>query len=502
MKALFATFETFVFLTASAHAATSVTRPRVPLPDTNSLKYVILAIGLVGVLPLAAWIRRYPIIAPKIWMLMGLLPFIQDELHLNIALAIWSETENWGGFVHGFEFSALDLIALALYVGLPRARNPLPFRLSMVFYFAAVMLSSFQAPEPFAALFYPWQLARIYLVYAVASRSCADVRFVPALLTGMAIGLCFDTCVLIWQRYVLNVVDPSDHQNLRGLVSHFVVIPLFALLLAGRRGGLILGTLFAGTLFVALSASRAAIGLTGLGYVALFTLSVLRRPSQWKAVVGFTGVVALVVFALVAESSLERRFEATRTDGHYDERAAYVSAAAAILADHPMGIGANNFAFVTTTQGYSRGANVPKINLDISTGPHVHNAYWLTAAETGYIGLVAFVLLLLQPLITAFRCGWQNRKDSRGELLLGFSIALLMVYIHNFYEFIFFTLEVQYIIAMTFGMVAGLAQQLGYWRRSTVRGRRPDTLAILTRQSSLVKPQDDKIPFPPMPPAG
>jgi hypothetical protein len=87
----------------------------------------------------------------------------------------------------------------------------------------------------------------------------------------------------------------------------------------------------------------------------------------------------------------------------------------------------------------------------------------LAAAETGYFGVASFVLLLLGPLIVAFRCGWRCRGDQKGDLLLGFGVALLIVYIHCFFEWIFFVYQSQYLFAMTAGMVAGVAQQLGYW---------------------------------------
>ena len=73
-------------------------------------------------------------------------------------------------------------------------------------------------------------------------------------------------------------------------------------------------------------------------------------------------------------------------------------------------------------------------------------------------------MLLLSPLIVAFRCGWRNRKDQRGDLLLGFGVALLTVYLHSFYEWVFVSFEIEYMFAATMGLIAGLAQELGYWR--------------------------------------
>ncbi len=201
---------TFAALMTSAHAqqVAAQSQERAP-PDDTWLKWVILAFALAGVLPLAAWLRRYPSIAPKLWTLMGMLPFAQAAIpHLNIALVSWAD---WPGYVKGAEFSALDLLTLALFLALPRARDPLPFRWPMALYFVAVLLSAFQAVEPVAALFYPWQLARMFLLYVVVTRSCADKRFIPALLTGMAISLCFEALVVIWQRFALGATADDRH---------------------------------------------------------------------------------------------------------------------------------------------------------------------------------------------------------------------------------------------------------------------------------------------------
>jgi O-antigen ligase len=81
----------------------------------------------------------------------------------------------------------------------------------------------------------------------------------------------------------------------------------------------------------------------------------------------------------------------------------------------------------------------------------------------GYVGLLAVVFMLLSPLIVALRCGWRNRGDRRGDLLLGLGATLLTVYLHSFFEWIFVVFPAQYLFAITVGMIAGQAQRLGYW---------------------------------------
>src|SRR6185437_14776491 len=125
--------------------------------------------------------------------IVGFLPFVLSALHqytnihLYMAIVSWPE---WAGYTKGMEISLLDVLALALYLSLPPSRHPLPFKLSMMLYFLAVLLSAFVAEFPLAVLFYAWQLARMFLVYAAVTKAVSnDARVARALMTAMAVGL-------------------------------------------------------------------------------------------------------------------------------------------------------------------------------------------------------------------------------------------------------------------------------------------------------------------------
>jgi hypothetical protein len=394
-------------------------------------------------------------------MFAGFMPFVMANLHLYCAMDSWAD---WPGFVKGAEFSVLDALAIAVYFSLPKARSSLPFRFSMGLYFFASLISTIQAEVPVAALFYSWQLARMFLLYAVISRACADSRVALALLTGMAGALIIQAAVAIWQRFGLGILQASGtlgHQNTLGLMSHFVVFPFFALLLAGQRGWLPLAALLAGIVIEILTASRATVGLACIGYMAVFGLSAARRWTSRKAAALLIAGVTVAVFLPFVLSSIERRGEAELQSSN-GERVALETAASAMLADHPLGVGANEYVVAANVGGYYQRAGVAWTNYDAI----VHNVYWLVASETGYFGLIAFVLFLFRPFWVAILCGWRRREDLRGDLLIGLGIALLLVYLHSGFEWIFLTFEPQYLLAMELGMVAGVAQQLGYWRRS------------------------------------
>jgi O-antigen ligase len=427
------------------------------------MKWAVFLIGVMGVLPLIHILRRRPLEQAWVWILLGFFPFLLSAVpNLNLSAISWPI---WPGHVKGLQITALDLYAFAIYVALPRRPGKTPFRFAMGFYFFAVVVSIFSAQVPVAAVFYAWQLARMYLVYAVVIKSGADERIIWWIMKGLAAGLLLEACDAMWERFGQGIIQASGslgHQNLLGLMSHLIVLPFFALLLAGQRSWISTATPIVGAVIWVLTASRATLGLGAIGLVALFLVSAVRKWTSRKARVLIAGLAVLVVFVPLAISSLEARFAANPLDDSgIDERVVLNDAAALMLTDHPFGVGANNFTVVANTDRY-----YDRVPLSwMSRIAIVHNLYWLTAAEMGYLGIIALLVLLGQLIFVAFRCGWRYRSDQRGDLLLGFGMAIFIVCVHSWYEWIFVTLQVQYLFALVVGLVGGLATQLGYWRQ-------------------------------------
>lgn len=435
------------------------------------MKWLALAAAFIIVKPLLTLVRRNPRLAQTPWMLIGFLPFVITFPYLY--MAVYS-SPLWGGYVKGAEVSILDILVIALYFSLPSEKQPLPFRFVMAFYFLMVVLSSFEALQPRLALLYPWQLARMFLLYATVTRGCSDPRAPTAIMTGLGMAMIMEAGVAIWQRFGIGEIQTGGtmgHQNLLGVMSHFAILPLFALILAGQRGLFPIVALLAGLVVVVSTASRGAIGLEGFGLAVIFVLSSARKWTPWKGRILVAGLVAMALIGPLVASSLQERFNTIPEIGSYDEREAYLDSARLMLADHPFGIGANHFAVIANIGDYYKRGGVHIYASGLSG--NVHNFYYLTAAEIGYQGLFALVILLVSPLIVAFRCGWRNRGDYRGDLLLGLGVTLLTVCLHSWIEWSMATFPVQYLMAITIGLVAGNAQQLGYWssrRPGAVRG--------------------------------
>jgi O-antigen ligase len=420
------------------------------------MKFILLFVGIAGIVPLSFVLSSSPTLLRLFWIAIGLFPFLSVSiLKADVAIISW---ESWHGHVYGLELSIIDLLAVAIYIVIFHNVNSIRFHIPFLLYFLAISASILQAEMPLAATFYVWQFVRIYFLVFVVAKACTDYDVAAAILKGLTIGLMIQMPVLFWQLFVLHVNQPSGtfgHQNTLGIVTHFINIPQLVLLLAGQRTLWTTLTPLLGTVVVVLTASRATVAFSALGFVAALSLSSLRKLTPWKALVAGVGILFVAAIVPVAVSAFQKRFESNPlTEDLYDERAAHIRTALLILEDHPFGVGANHYAFIAQN-GYAQRGGVVEANVSML----VHNVYLLAAAETGYVGLLAFALMLLFPVYIAFRYA-RRTPSKRGDLLFGLGVALIMVYLHSMVEFILISKEVQYILALVFGMIFGLAHNI------------------------------------------
>lgn len=426
---------------------------------SDLIKWLVVAVALLGVFPLSSWIRQDNSRIRLIWTIIGMLPFVWGVFPRRKIVLLG--VPDWPGFTQGFDVSLVDYFVVVGFLSLPRARGvALPFKISFGLYMTAVVLSAFQATNPTATLYYSWQLFRIFLVFAVVARACAHAELATAILKGLAIGVCVQGAIVGWQRFVIHYVQAMgtfSAQNVLGMSMHFVMYPFFALLLSGVRGWQPKTIPAIGFIIVIFTTSRASLGFAVIGLTAMTLFYAVVRPwtPQLTRVIASGVLVALLIIPL-AVRQFEYRFSGLGVTEGDGGRGTLNDAARMVLEDHPLGTGANNFVVFANASGYYEKADVNRQN---STA-YPHNIYWLTAAETGYFGIVAFVVFLLRPLSLALSYAWRYRSDPRGNLLFGLATTLAIVFLHSFFEKNFFYDQIQYLFALNLGLIAGLVNQI------------------------------------------
>ena len=439
------------------------------------MRYVGILLVLALIPLLANWLKTKPHQRKWAYAAIGALPFLINAVNLDAAFYVWS---TWPGYAKGLVFTALDSLALAILFTHRGALRNLPFQWLVALYIAAAAISVLMSSSPMSSTFYVFQLFRVWLVYAATAAIVTRPGGLRWLAMGLAVGAMFQAYSTIAERLggALQSAGTMGHQNLLGMMLHFVTLPLFALLLAGERSKLIYAGAASGLLAVALGASRGAIGFVGLGIGIIFALSLARRmtPHKWK-IVGFA-VLSLAIIGPIMAESLTRRFDEKGAEAEgYDERAAFEKAARMMWTDHPAGVGGNQYVVEINSLGYNNQAGVAWSWT--SRSANVHNLYLLTGAELGYLGYFALIALFAWPTFAGLRFAFHKRRDARGDVVMGFAVAIGICGVHGLYEWIFVTYQAQYTFAIALGVVAGFIRQRKVEARSP-RRRAPEPVAV------------------------
>lgn len=423
------------------------------------MRFVGLVLILLSFPLMLSWLKSYPRQRKWAYFVIGIAPFVMSSLNLDVAIINWA---GWPGYAKGMIVSTLDALALAIILTSRRPFQNLPMLGVFVAYLVAVTLSIAASAMPTSSSFYAFQMLRMLLVFVAVASIMRDPKAIRWLAMGLAVGAMYQAGVTVDQKFsgVVQASGTMGHQNLLGLMLHFVTLPLLALLLAGERSKIVMLGVLCSLLAVALGASRGAIGFVAIGMVLLFLLSLARQatPHKWK-MLGLAAL-ALTVVVPVTLGTLKDRFGDSPIEVSADgERQAFERAATEMWADHPMGVGANQYVVTANTQGYSARAGV--IWNYGSRAAHVHNMYLLTAAETGWLGLLTLCSLLFWTIFRAVTFAFNNRLDPRGDLVLGAAIAIFVTALHGYYEWVFVMYQAQYVFAISMGIIAGTIRQVG-----------------------------------------
>lgn len=454
------------------------------------MRFVGIILILFSLPLLIGWLKGNPHQRKWAYAAVGILPFAINAINLDAALISWA---GWPGYAKGLIITLLDTLALALIAVKRHPFRDLPFLGLVVAYFLAGTLSMAFSDTPMSSGFYAFQLLRILIVFVAVSSFAGEAGAMRWLAFGLAGGAIFQAGVTLNQTLsgAVQAAGTMGHQNLLGMMLHFVTIPLLALILAGERHKLIAVGVLAGLICVSMGASRASVGFVAMGAGLIFALSIARRGSARKWKILGVGVLALSIIGPIAVTSFERRFEAKPLDevGAYDERAAFEQAARTIWSEHPMGVGANQYVIVANTGGYSARAGVAWSSG--SRAANVHNVYLLVGAETGWFGLLTFVSLLSWSIVCGLRFAFANRRDPRGDVVLGATVAIMVCAVHGFYEWIFVTYQAQYVFAIALGIIAGMIRQRQLETAQAARLRREarrKEVAVASSPGLLLEP--------------
>lgn len=398
------------------------------------------------------------------------------------------------GTTRGFETTIFDVLALSVLVGsLLAPRHALGrwycpagvgLLLTLILYAAASVATA--TPALTGAFELHKMLRGLLVVAAVAAfvRTETELRqFVFALGAAAMIEALF----AVKQRY-LNGMD-----RVAGTVMHPNTLSMYFCLVAPVLGAAALSRFpgwLRGWCGVAVAASAVGVLLTvSRAGIPIFAATML-GVGLWCFSFRFTvrklviaGVVAIAALAVLRGSwnvLVERFTQSTLEEEYLDPtqegRGVYLRWAAAILQDHPHGVGLNNWSYYVSRDygpevgyGYEDYGDFSQPEDEVR--PHAapaHNLFALTAGELGVVGGGIFVLLWLRWLQLGAAFLGRRWDEPMHRVGVGLFFGTCGIFLQSLTEWTYR----QTVILFTFSAILGVLASLTWVRRQQARAVR------------------------------
>jgi len=438
------------------------------------MKYAVLAAALAFAVPVMA-MGAFQFARLRNCLFAGMVFATVLGSHGSINLV---SRELYRGPDRGFEVSIADLICWALMIAVvtrfPGKIQWLPrnfWWLLAFFVYACVLALS--APEPLYTGFSLWKCVRIYCLYWCTVNSLRSGIPRKYLWAGFAGAAAVITVLAVQQKYVLGIYRiPAtfDHSNTVPLYANLIlpVLLIWALCDAKLRMrwavptiGLCLGLLFA----IVCTFSRAGIALSGACVAGALLWANYGMPSRRVRIASVALGILLLAGGIRAAVPILERFR-TAPEASAAARDEFNHAADLMLRDHPLGIGLNNFSYVLTNEEKYR-EHIQVMRSEEQAGV-AHHIYWLTAAETGYLGLLMYLVIVVRFVWGALRGAWRS-KSLEGALLFGIFLGFCALQASGFYEWVFRVTPVMQLFAISAGVAVAWAERARSAKSLTMR---------------------------------
>lgn len=138
----------------------------------------------------------------------------------------------------------------------------------------------------------------------------------------------------------------------------------------------------------------------------------------------------------------------TATGGTLQERVALWSQALDLMRAHPLtGIGMGGYPYVAP---YAPPYSVQEPGL---LAPHAHNIFFQVALDTGVLGLIGFVGVMIFAFVSAWRA---HKNQIASPLPLAVMISLIIIVLHSIGESVFWNLKAQWLLWFLYGIAFAL----------------------------------------------
>ncbi|MBL8683725.1 MAG: O-antigen ligase family protein [Myxococcales bacterium] len=402
---------------------------------------------LIGVPALREAMNRSPKL--RAWAISAVCFDLFNPMHINLI-----SQENYRGDSRGIEVTTVDLILLAVRFSGSRPTTAPATRHLFVraLFFTAVVLSFSDTPDTLKSAFSLWKLVRMFVAFDTLATVFVDLALVQAAMTGLGAAVLAQGALVFWQKYGLHAIRTQGslpHPNSLAMITNMVAPVAFALWLSGRGRAYAPVVVACTAMATITSLSRGGMAMFVLAATLGCVVSFARKADarKLKIVIGL-GFAAMLVLAKSLDTIIERFTTAPKESEL--ARVLFNKAAKMMADERPFGVGINMYSYVLEHGGYAARLNIePGDRSGIA-----HHIYWLTAAELGYFGAIAYVLVVASVLSSALRLAF--RGGLRGDLGVGMTLGLSTMVLQGTAEWIARQTPMAYLFWVYAAMASGL----------------------------------------------
>ena len=416
---------------------------------------------------------------------------VTERLDINLISREW-----YRGTTRGFEVSFVDLLvwmllgsALVSRLSRRRAIRWPAALMPLLAYFGYCLMSlGYCEPKLFGA-FEVMKIGRSILVFLAVFLFVESRRELRLLLIALACTMGIEGFSALKERYMLGV------HRVRGTLAHPNSLSMFCCMVAPILTAALMSTervrvriLLTGGLLLAVGCVVLTISRTGfvtLGLVLFGTVAACTagRLSLRHVAIGVVVLVASAGVAWKSWDTLKERFgESSLADEYFGEvtegRGVYLRLAKNIVADHPLGIGLNNWSYaVSNTYGPAIGMHyvpysgtedspdqeIPYASgLDAAQAAPAHNLMALTVGELGWPGAMLLMLIWIRSLMVGAAFLLRRSPDIVSRFGLGAFFGILAAILQSVTEWELRQTQILFLYNVVLG---GLVAAAVIWRQ-------------------------------------
>lgn len=335
------------------------------------------------------------------------------------------------------------------------------------------ILSLVSSPVAYYGLFTLHKFVRGYVLYWVIVNLVRDKEALKYVIYGLTAAVLFQTVVVIWAKYVTHtVVNRSlglfPHPNTLAMYVDLIIPMLLALVLSdgftGQWKKLASIAILGGLVCVIFTKSRAALIIAGAALGGATFLSIILKPTGKKIALAMVGFLLVDIIGLMAAPKIIERFqkapEASELTRKYFNHAAH-----AMANDHLFGTGLNSYSWTLANTEYywfvyaeerdslADEEEFKETKMGQSRLGTAHHIYYLFAAETGWPGMIVFIIFLASYYFHNVILLFQSRDPFYQSVLLGLLVGFSTLHLQGLLEWIFRQTQVFFLFCLLSGLM-------------------------------------------------